>query len=191
MKNLILNLFCISISCAFLEGCGSTSDPYQKRAEQARDQQEKTVNKTIDQAPKWMFTLPTSTNAIYESGTAVSSDISMSDLKAKTDAYSKICMMMGGKVSQTTKIYKTDSDATSTDSSQSAIRTSCNETDLSGVEVREIKRVSENGRFRTYVLIALPTDDANLIKRAKLAQVERENAIKNKVDAFKELDAKQ
>lgn len=172
---------------AALAACG-TSDPYQKRAEQERERREKIADRVIDKAPKWMTELPVSKSAVYEAGTAVSADFSMADQKAKADAYGKICMTAGGTASQRTKIYRTDSEATSTEFSEMALRSSCKEVDLTGVEVKEIKRINEGGRFRTYVLVALPTGDANVLKRAKEANRQRELAAARAPQALKELD---
>jgi len=172
---------------AALTACG-TSDPYQKRAEQEYERREKLAERVIDKAPKWMTELPVSKSAVYEAGTAVSSDFSMADQKAKADAYGKICMTAGGTTSQRTKIYRTDSEATSTEFSEMALRSSCKEVDLTGVEVKEIKRINEGGRYRTYVLVALPTGDANVLKRAKEANRQREIAAARAPQALKELD---
>ena len=172
---------------AALTACG-TSDPYQKRAEQEYERREKLAERVIDKAPKWMTELPVSKSAVYEAGTAVSADFSMADQKAKADAYGKICMTAGGTASQRTKIYRTDSEVTSTEFSEMALRSSCKEVDLTGVEVKEIKRINEGGRYRTYVLVALPTGDANILKRAKEANRQREIAAARAPQALKELD---
>jgi len=172
---------------AVLAACGTT-DPYAKRSEQERERQEKYVERAIDKAPKWMFELPTSSSAVYESGSGVSSDFSFADHKAKADAYGKICMAAGGTADQRTKIYRTDSDAASTELSEMAMRTSCKNVDLTGVEVKEIKRVAEGTRFRVYVLVALPTGDANILRKAKEAQKQREFAAARRDEAFKEMD---
>jgi hypothetical protein len=172
---------------AVLAACGTT-DPYQKRADNERERQERYVERAIDKAPKWMSEPPISNSAVYEAGTAVSADFSFADHKAKADAYGKICMAAGGTASQRTKIYRTDSDAASTEFSEMALRTSCKEVDLTGVEVKEIKRVSEGSRFRVYVLVALPTGDANILRKAKEAAKQREFAHNRAPDAFKEMD---
>jgi hypothetical protein len=172
---------------AILAACGTT-DPYGKRADQERERQERYVERSIDKAPKWMFELPTSSSAVFESGTAVSGDWMMADAKAKATAYGKICMMAGGTASQQTKIYRTDSEATSTELSEQAIRTGCKSVDLTGVEVKEVKHVAEGTRYRTYVLVVLPTGDANLLRKYKDAQRQRELAAARAPEAFKELD---
>ncbi len=181
------NVFILLPIIAVLTACG-TSDPYAKRAEQERERREKVTERVIDKAPKWMTELPVSKNAVFEAGTAVSADFSMADQKAKADAYGKICMTAGGTASQRTKIYRTDSESASTEFSEMALRSSCKEVDLTGVEVKEVKRINEGGRFRTYVLVALPTGDANVLKRAKDAARQREIAAARAPQALKELD---
>jgi len=173
---------------AILAACGTTKDAYEKRADNERERQERYVEKAIDQAPKWMSNPPISNSAVYEAGSAVSADWSMADIKAKADAYGKICMAAGGTASQRTKIYRTDSDKASTEFSEMAMRTSCREVDLTGVEVKEIKRVAEGTRFRVYVLVALPTGDANILRRAKEEAKQREIAAGRSEQAFKELN---
>ena len=172
---------------AMLAACGTT-DVYQKRADNERERQERYVERSIDKAPKWMFEPPLSNSAVYEAGTAVSADFSMADHKAKADAYGKICMTAGGTASQRTKIYRTDSDKASTEFSEMAMRTSCKEVDLTGVEVKEIKRVSEGTRYRVYVLVALPTGDANILRKAKEEAKLRQVAAGRQEQALKELD---
>ena len=172
---------------AILAACGTT-DPYQKRADNERERQERYVERAIDQAPKWMHQPPLSNSAVYEAGTAVSSDFSMADIKAKADAYGKICMAAGGTASQRTKVYKTDSERASSEFSEMALKTSCSTVDLTGVEVKEIKRVAEGTRFRVYVLVALPTGDANILRRAKEEAKERQVAMSRRDQSLKELD---
>ena len=184
MKKLLLLIPVIAI----LTACGTTRDAYERRADNERERQERYVEKAIDKAPKWMTLPPTSDSAVYEAGTAVSSDFSMADIKAKADAYGKICMAAGGTASQRTKIYRTDSERASTELSEMAMRTSCDKVDLTGVEVKEIKRVSEGTRFRVYVLVALPTGDANILRRAKEEAKQREFAMNRSEKAFKEME---
>ena len=184
MKKILLLVPVIAI----LSACGTTKDAYERRADDVRERQERYVNKAIDQAPKWMSQPPLSNSAVYEAGSAVSADFSMADIKAKADAYGKICMAAGGTVSQRTKIYRTDSERASTEMSEMALRTSCASVDLTGVEVKEIKRVAEGTRFRVYVLVALPTGDANILRRAKEEAKQREVAASRQDQAFKELN---
>jgi hypothetical protein len=96
-------------------------------------------------------------------------------------------MAAGGTASQQTKIYRTDSEATSTEFSEMALRTNCKSVDLTGVEIKEIKHIAEGPRFRTYVLVALPTGDANVLRKAKESARQREIAAGRSTEAFKEL----
>lgn len=172
---------------ALLAACGTT-DPYGKRAEAERARQTKSVERTIDKAPDWMVKVPTSSSAVYSAGTSSSGDYSMAVHKAKADAYGKICMTAGGTVSQRTKIYKADTADVSSELSEMVIRTACKEVDITGVEVADKKIIADGNRYRAYVLVAQPTGDANVLKRAKEQQKINELAAQRAPEAFKELD---
>jgi poly(3-hydroxybutyrate) depolymerase len=174
---------------AVLAACGTT-DPYGKRADQERDRQERIVERTIDKAPRWMTEIPISNSAVYASGTSASGDYSMALMKAKADAYGKICMTAGGTASQRTKVYKADTATTSSELSEMVLKTSCDKVDLTGVEVPKdgIKIVSEGTRYRAYVLIALPTGDANILKKAKEQAKLNELTARRAPEAFREVE---
>lgn len=175
---------------AALTACGtfSSKDPYERRADEQRERQEKLVNQSLDKAPKWMTDLPKSNSAVYAAGTAVSSDFSMADDKAKLIALGKICMAAGGEVDKQSKVYIMDTQNGSTESSEMAIRGMCRKVDVTGAERVEIKRVSEGGRYRTYVLMALPMGDANQLRKDKLNEQLARTAEQRSREAFKELD---
>jgi len=185
MKKLALVLSIVGV----LSACSSTKDVYTQKIVQDNERQQKAAEIAVDKAPDWMFKLPKSANAVYENGTAISSDFGMADMKAKTIAYAKICTSAGGKVRSQTKIYRNDSDATSTESSEMTIRSMCPDVDITGVETVEMKHIAENGRIRTYVLVALPIGSANTLRKESDARQERENALKRAPEAFKELDS--
>lgn len=170
-----------------LAACSST-DPYAKRAEESRERQEKSVERALDKAPKWMTELPKSSSAVYENGTAVSGDMAMSVNKAKTLAFGKICMAAGGTVQQQSKIYMTDTETASTELSELAIKSTCRGVDITGVEVVETKMIADGPRFRTYVLVALPTGDANALVKARDARNQRRIAEVRSREAFREMD---
>ena len=175
---------------AMLAACGTTKDAYERRADAERERQEKYVERAIDKAPDWMLKVPLSNSAVFASGTSASGDYSMAFHKAKADAYGKICMAAGGTASQQTKIYKADTATASSEVSEMVLRSACKEVDLTGVEVKEKKIIPEGNRFRAYVLVALPTGDANVLRKAKDAQRLHEIAAKRAPEAFKELDGK-
>jgi hypothetical protein len=172
-----------------LSACGTfSSDPYEKRSERERERQEASARRAIDNAPKWMTELPKSDSAIYQNGTAVSPDMGMSVNKAKTMAFGKICMAAGGQVNQQSKVYRLDSENASTEHSELAIKAFCPGVDISGVEVVETKMVQDGGRIRTYVLVALPTGEANAIQKARDERAQRRLAEQRSREAFREME---
>lgn len=185
-------LLTLAPAMAILAACSSApKDTYERRAYEERERQERLADRAIDKAPKWMTELPKSTSAIYENGSAVSYDMGMSVNKAKTVAFGKICMSAGGRVDQQSKMYRLDSANASTEHSELAIRSFCPGVDISGVETVETKMIAEGGQIRTYVLVALPTGDANAIQKFRSEQDQRRLAETRSREAFKEMDKSQ
>jgi hypothetical protein len=182
-------LFVVLPIVALMVACGSNKDPYEKRAADERERREAQVTRSIDQAPKWMTELPTSSSAVYANGTAVSGDFSMADNKAKMFAFGKICIAAGGKISQQSKIFMQDQGGTSSETSELAIKSMCPSVDVTGVEVKEIKRIAEGSQYRTYVLVALPTGDANALQTRKDRLNLQNRAVERSDRAFREMDA--
>jgi hypothetical protein len=181
--------FLVIVTALVLTACGSSpKDPYERRAYEDQKQREAATNRALDQAPKWMIELPTSSNAVYANGSAVSGDFSMADNKAKMVAYSKICMAAGGRVDQRSRMFIQDSGDSTVENSETAIRSMCPGVDITGVETREVKRVSENGRYRTYVLVALPMGEANRLQQRKDQIRLREQAAQRGDRAFLEME---
>jgi hypothetical protein len=164
------------------------TETYDNRAAVNQIDREAQVNRSIAQAPEWMTKVPSSNNAVYANGSAVSTDMSMADYKAKLFAYGKICMAAGGKVSQQAKVFMQDTAVASTEISELAIKSMCPSVDITGTEIKEVKRISEGGRFRTYVLLALPTGDANALQKRKDQLKLNEGAVQRSTEAFSELD---
>ena len=176
------------VPLVFLVACGSTKDPYEQRAAEAEAKREAQAERALSKAPKWMAEVPVSTSAVYANGTAVSSDFSMADYKAKLFAYGKICMAAGGQVSQQARTFMMDTNTGSVENSELAIKSMCPGVDITGVETKEVKRIAEGSRYRTYVLVALPTGDANALQKRKDAIQAQDRANKRSGEAFKELD---
>ena len=172
----------MSGAIGMLTACGT--NPVQQAQNQQQDdyrQQARVAKQAINEAPDWMYKLPKESGVIYENGTAISSDFSMADLKAKTMAYVKICTGAGGKVRSQMKMYRADNDAASVENSELTVRSLCPDVDITGVETVEMKHVAEGNRIRTYVLVALPLGSKNVAKSAKDIQ-------NRSGEAFKELD---
>lgn len=189
MKVNMNKLFVIIPLVAMLAACGSAPrDPYERQVKDRQDRQERYVERSIDRAPKWMTELPVSANAVYANGTAISGDFSMADYKAKMFAFGKICVSAGGTVSQQGRIFMQDTADATYETSELAIRTLCPAVDVTGVEIKEIKRVAEGTRYRSYVLVALPTGDANALQQRRERQRLQNRAESRSAAAFNELD---
>jgi len=164
------------------------TEQYDHRVAVAQVNREAQVNQSISQAPAWMTKLPESNSAVYASGSAVSSDMSMADYKAKLFAFGKICMAAGGRVSQQAKVFMQDTTEASAEISELAIKSMCPGVDITGVEIKEIKRIAEGGRFRSYALVVLPTGDANALQSRKDRLKLRDRAEQRSTEVFKEMD---
>ena len=176
MKNLVL----IAAAASVLAACGTTGGSVQAQYKEAEAKREKLTEQSILKAPEWMTKLPKSSDHIFEVGTAVSTDFAMSDIKAKTIAYAKICTAAGGSIRSQTKVYHNDANGASNDNTELTARSMCPDVDITGVETVDTVHVAEGGRVRTYVLVSLPTT-MNVLKS-------RRDAEKRKPEAFKELD---
>jgi hypothetical protein len=179
----------VAAVAAVLAGCaGGSNERYERRADAERDRQATYAERAVSQAPKWMVKLPESTSAVYANGSAVSPDMSMAADKAKLVALGKICMAAGGTVDQRNSMFRTDTETSSVEKSELAIRGMCQKVDISGVEVVEVKTIAEGTRFRTFVLVALPTGEANAIQQRKDQNRTRESAQIRGEQVFQEMD---
>lgn len=186
MRKSLFSLFAVTV---FLTACSSSpKDSYEKRVYEERERQEKFVERSIDRAPKWMTDLPKSTSAVYASGTAVSGDYNMAKDIAETNALRTICMAAGGTVRSQTKVFRADSESASSAMNTTAIKSMCPDVDITGVERAETKLVQEGTRYRAYVLMALPTGEANVLATTKERNRLARGASARAEREFKELD---
>ena len=174
---------------ALVAACSSApKETYDRRAYEIEQKREQYAERAIDKAPKWMTDLPKSNSAVYANGTAVSGDFSMADEKAKTIAFGKICMAAGGEVDKNSRMFRADVGEQSVENSSVAIRSMCRTVDVTGAEVVEVKRLAEGSRFRSYVLVALPTGTANPMQQRRDQNQARRTAQAQSDAAFREMD---
>ena len=174
---------------ASLAACSSApKENYEKKAYEENQRQEKTVAVSVDNIPKWIKAMPNSDSAVFATGSAVSNDLSMSEWKAKMFAFGKICIAAGGKVEQQGKLFMQETGEFNNETSELAIKTICPSVDITGTEVREIKHIAEGSRYRTYVLVALPTGDANLLQKRKDKLAAATRSQRRSDEVFKDLD---
>ncbi len=177
MKKLAIAL----TATGMISACSTGGTNYSSQYSNQNSFQVAQMSSAIKEAPAWMSKLPKAPGYIFENGTATSPDFGFADIKAKTMAYAKICTAAGGKVRSQVKMFRSDSGDASVDQSEMALRSMCPDVDITGVETVEMKHVSEGNRIRTYVLVALPLGDKNVLKSTKDAQ-------SRAPEAFKELD---
>lgn len=182
-------VFLLAPLVASLVACGTT-DTFDKQAERMRDRQDAGVERAVDKAPKWMTELPKSDNAVYANGSGQSADWNMAVTKAKLVAYSRICMAAGGKVDSSSKMFLQDSGDVSHATTELAVRGMCQAVDITGVKSVEVKTIPVNGRFYSYALVALPTGDVNVLKRAREVSELQARAEKRGSEVFSEMDKK-
>ena len=186
MKKLAL----MAIVAMSLTACGTTAqrDSYTAKVVDNQVRVDKAAEDAVSKAPSWMSKLPKSESAVYENGTATSIDFGMADMKAKAIAYAKICIAAGGKIRSQTKIFRSESETSSTEASELAIRSICPDIDITGVETVEMKHVADAGRIRSYVLVALPIGPANTMRKEADSRKDKASAVERSTAAFKELD---
>jgi hypothetical protein len=164
-------LFPISVVLV-LAACGSTpKNEYDRRAE-AKQEADHKSNKTMkNKMPKWYTNLPRVNNAILSPGVGVSRNLSSAVDKAKMDAYKSICMAKDGQVGMTKESFTSDVNSTPLEKFESAVKASCNKVNVRGVEIARIDKEEslvieqlDNNNWVAFVLIALPTGDANVIQ---------------------------
>lgn len=173
---------------ALLTACGTTSDPYERRADADRERQEKYVQNAIKQAPAWMIKQPISNSAVYAAADATAGNYSHAVNVASLLAQGRICMAAGGTVDQRSKVYMTDNGTSTMQANETAIRGACKGVNVTGMEIADHKVVAEGGRYHAYVLVVLPTGDANVLRKAQEQAKMNEQAAVRAEKAFKELD---
>lgn len=177
----------LALSVSILSACGTT-DVYERRVQADQTQKTREVERAVAQAPSWMSKLPESADAVYANGTASSGDMAMAEEKARLIALAKICVAAGGSVDQQSRVYQMDTENSSSEQSETAIQSRCRTVDVTGSEVREIRRVAEGARYRAYVLMALPIGKANSLVQARDQRDARRTVEQRANDAFKRID---
>jgi hypothetical protein len=180
---------------AALAACGTT-DVYQKRADNERQYQEKSIDQALKARPNWMSKLPISDSAVFAAAEGSAESYNMAVHLARTNALTELCYSADGRVSSQTKQFETGS--TRSSSIEKVTRTNCNTVDVTGVETYGAKNVDENpvvvrsgNRYTAYVLLALPTGEANIQRKYKDGLKREAQQAARATEAFKELDKPQ
>lgn len=149
---------------------------------------EAAAQNVIDNVPEWFVDVPKKDNVIYAVGDGVSGSLSGAIGNARANAFEGICQAAGGKVRSQTKVYRQDTEASSTSVTTTAIRNICPDVDVTGANVEKRHVIRDGNRFRAYVLVGLPVGEANKLARTKQMDKLQERAMANRDREFKELD---
>ena len=146
------------------------------------------VQAAMDAIPDWFVEVPKVDGVIHSVGDGVSSSMSGALSNARANAYEGICQSAGGTVRSQTKVYRQDTEASSSSMTTTAIRNLCPDVDVTGANVEKRKIIPDGNRFRAFVLVALPMGEKNTLARTKQANKIAERAAGNAQKEFKELD---
>ena len=149
---------------------------------------EAAAQNVIDNVPEWFVDVPKKDNVIYAVGDGVSGSLSGAIGNARANAFEGICQAAGGKVRSQTKVYRQDTESSSTSVTTTAIRNICPDVDVTGANVEKRHVIRDGNRFRAYVLVGLPVGEANKLARTKQMDKLQERAMANREREFKELD---
>ena len=151
--------------------------------------QEAAAQRVIDNVPEWFIDVPKKDNVIFAVGDGVSGSLSGAIGNARANAFEGICQAAGGKVRSQTKVFRQDTETSSTSVTTTAIRSLCPDVDVTGAVVEKRQVIRDGNRFRAYILVALPMGEANTLARTKQADKIQEKALDAREREFKELDS--
>jgi len=166
-------------------------------AEAAEDRKEARaaeVEGTVDEMPGWFLNPPKDDGiSLYGAGTAVSTDVQLGIDKAVLTAKRAIADRLGSTISARLKAFVaesgSDEDPTVSNEIESVATNVIKEVDVSGYLREETEVITNQGKYRLYVLLRYPLEKANsvLVSKAKSSQVLESRLQASK--AFKELES--
>ena len=173
-----------------LVGCGSfgSKDPIDRRADEIAKRNEAAANKIIRETPDYCKSPKIINNAIVTCGESEGFTKSNTEHWAQLDAYGKICIAAGGEVDSQSKSFNTENMSNAARSNERAIRSLCRRVDITGAEVRRPKTIYVNGKYYSWVEVALPMGEANVLRTNKINE-EMNRTIEQKSErAFTQMD---
>ncbi len=122
------------------------------------------ANKVISSIPSWYIKSPADSNdAVYQSGTGLSQDLSMAVSKSVLNAQVQLADKIAAHVSSMTRDYKRDVSGHYFDDTEQVSKKVAANVELNGYTVEKESVMSEGGRFRVYVLLKYSTATINKI----------------------------
>ena len=186
-----VNVLVLACSALVLGACSSTPDAV-RDATRVEKAAAKRVERTINQTPGWYLQPERSTpEVVFTTGTALSSDLSMSRSKALLNAQGALGDQLNAVMSSMTKQYMRDTGVDTTvtiEDTEQVMRKLTNAANVAGYRV-EKEEVYPDGRyFRTYVMLSYPIGAANTIRQQQEHARMMQNMPEQKAKAYDELD---
>jgi hypothetical protein len=161
--------------------------------EEMYEEKVEAVEKQISDVPKWMLNLPTSQDAFYSAGTAVSASMQIAIDKATINAKRTLADRIGGELSSQMKMFIMESgEQGSTDvvmlNVEQVTKNIIARVNVAGYIPEEVKVTHQGTGYRVYTLLKYPVGEAN---RLMMMQIKKDNALLAKVrstKSFKELE---
>jgi AraC-like DNA-binding protein len=150
------------------------------------------ARETLEEAPRWMFEVPTDDDHLTASATATSRDFQVALDKARGLAQVDVAQQLGARLTNLTRQFQEEtgmaSDSELLTQFSSATKAITSET-LVGAHVVERRVVPEGDVYRAYVLMRLPIGRANELLTQKLRGREALFTRFRATEAYAELDA--
>ena len=186
-----VNVLVLACSALVLGACSSTPDAV-RDAQRVEKAAAKRVERTINQTPGWYLRPERSTSeVVFTTGTALSSNLSMSRSKALLNAQGALGDQLNAVMSSMTKQYMRDTGVDTTvtiEDTEQVMRKLTNAANVAGYRV-EKEEVYPDGRyFRTYVMLSYPIGAANTIRQQQEHARMMQNMPEQKAKAYDELD---
>lgn len=177
-----------ALSVAVLFGCAV--DPVEQQLD--RDQMVNESNKTkaeklLESVPDWYLTPQTNDfSGMYGVGSATSTDMNYAIKKAKLQAEFSLAKLYRQEISGSERVYEREgANGELVQSTQFLIDKIIDSVPVVGYEiVNQDLQVTEEGKFRSYMLLKLPYERFNKV----LQEMKSEAQSKNETDAFLELE---
>jgi hypothetical protein len=178
------------IMASILAGCGtfSSKDQIDRRADAIAEQKEAAANRIIKETPDSCTSPKVVNNAVVTCGESEGSTKSNTEHWAQLDAYGKICIAAGGEVDSQSKSFNSENSSGASRSNERAIRAMCRRVDITGAEIRKPKTIYVNGKYYSWVEVALPMGEANVLRTTKINE-EMNRTVEQKADkAYSQMD---
>lgn len=187
----------IAGSLTLLSAC-STPEPgspeaIAKAAEEKREARIEQVEDTVDDMPNWFLNPPKDDAiSIYGAGSAVSNDVQLGVDKAVLNAKRALADRLQSKISSQLKAYISetgDEENPSVANQIESVTTNViTEVDVSGYQREETEVLTQEGKYRLFVLLRYPLATANRILVEKIKENKTVETRLRASKAFQELE---